>query len=72
VTPLANGFQVTGAATITGNGNFPPPFGGSSTLQINITGGNSVAFSNIQLTLTGDAAAHFGSQPVNGVVRSVK
>jgi len=72
VTPLTNGFRVTGTATITGNGNFPPPFGGSSTVQIDITGGNTVAFSNIQLTFGGNAVAHFGPQPVNGVVRTVR
>lgn len=72
VTQLTNGFRLTGPATITGNGNFPPPFGGSSTLQIDITGGNSVTFSNIQLTLTGDAVVHFGSQPINGVVLSFR
>lgn len=72
VTPLANGFRVSGTATVTGNGNYPPPFGPSSTLQIDITGGNSVAFSNIKLTFGGDAAGHFGSQPINGVVRNFK
>jgi hypothetical protein len=72
VTPLSNGFRVTGTATITGNGNFPPLFGGNNSVQIDVTGGNTIAFSNIQLTLIGDAANHFGSQPVNGVVRSAK
>ena len=72
VTPLANGFRVTGAATITGNGNFPPPFGGSSTLQIDVTGGNSVTLSNIKLTFGGDAATHFGTNPISGVVRTSK
>jgi hypothetical protein len=72
VTPLANGFRVNGTATITGNGSYPPPFGGSSTVQIDITGGNTVAYSNIKLTFGGDAVAHFGPQPVNGVVRTVK
>jgi len=72
VTPLANGFRVSGTATVTGNGNYPPPFGPSSTLQIDIIGGNSVAFSNIKLTFGGDAAGHFGSQAINGVVRSSK
>jgi hypothetical protein len=72
VTPLTNGFRVTGTATITGNGNYPPPFGGSSTLQVDITGGNTVTFSNIQMSFVGDAATHFGSQPINGVVRSFK
>ncbi|MCU1271738.1 MAG: hypothetical protein JWN74_3032 [Acidobacteriaceae bacterium] len=72
VTSLTNGFRVTGTATITGNGSYPPPFGGSSTVQIDITGGNTVAYSNIKLTFGGDAVAHFGPQPVNGVVRTVK
>lgn len=68
VTPLSNGFRVTGKAIITANGNFPPPFGGGSTLQIDVTGGNSVLPSNIKLFFGGDAAKHFGSQAVNGVV----
>jgi len=72
VTPVANGFEVTGPITITANGNFPPPFGIPSTATIDVTGGNTVAFSNIKVTLTGAAVAHFGSQPINGVVRSAK
>jgi len=72
VTPVANGFRVSGMATITANGTFPAPFGPSSTLQIDVTGGNSVTFSNIKLTFGGDAAGHFGTQAVNGVVRSFK
>jgi hypothetical protein len=75
VTQIANDhFRVTGPATITGNGKFPAPFGPNSTLTIDIFGDNSadnsVTFSNIQLTFSGDAPKHFGSQPVNGVVRS--
>jgi hypothetical protein len=69
VTPLANGFRVSGPAIVTGNGAFPAPFGPNSALQIDITGGNTIAYSNIQLTFTGDAVKHFGSQPINGVVR---
>jgi hypothetical protein len=72
VEPLTNGFRVTGAAIITGNGVFPPPFGGSSSVQIDITGGNGVTYSNIQMTFSGDAPAHFGAQPINGVVRSAR
>ncbi len=68
VTPIANGFRVTGTAMITGNGNYPPPFGGNSTLQIDVIGGNSLALSNIKVTFGGDAATHFGTQAVNGVV----
>jgi hypothetical protein len=71
VTPLANGFRVSGTGTVTASGN-PAPFGESSPLQIDITGGNSVAFSNIKLTLGAPAAGHFGSQALNGVVRSSK
>ena len=70
VTPLAHGFEVTGPIRITANGNFPPPFGTPSTATIDIVGGNTVVFSNIKVTLTGAAAAHFGPQPINGVVRS--
>lgn len=72
VTLLSNGFRVTGTATITGNGNYPPPFGGNTTVQIDVTGGNTVTYSNIQLSFIGDAALHFGSQPVNGVVRDFR
>ncbi len=72
VEPLTNGFRVTGTVTITGNGAYPPPFGPSSNVQIDITGGNSVTYSNIQMTFTGDAVAHFGAQPINGVVRSAR
>jgi hypothetical protein len=70
VTPLANGFRVTGAATITGNGAFPAPFGPNSTVQIDITGGNSVTFSNIRATFGGDATTHFGLHALSGVVRN--
>jgi hypothetical protein len=73
VTPIPNGFRVTGVATITGNGNFPPPdFGPNTTLQIDITGGNSVQFSNIAVTFVGDAANHFGMSAIHGVVRKSK
>lgn len=65
------GIEVTGPVTITGNGAFPPPFGPSSTLTVEITGGNSVPYSNLKVTFTGDAQTHFGMQAVNGVVRSV-
>lgn len=71
VTPIANGFRVTGPVVVTGSGN-PAPFGPDSTLQIDVTGGSLVTYSNIKLTFGGDAAAHFGTQPLNGVVRSAK
>jgi hypothetical protein len=70
VTQLANGFRVSGPATIIRNGNFPPDFGPNTTVQIDFIGGNIVTPSNIKPTFIGDAANHFGTQPVNGVVRN--
>lgn len=70
VTPLANGFRVTGVATVTLNGG-PTPFAPSQ-LTIDITGGDNVEFSNITLTFKEPAANHFGTQPLTGVVRRVK
>jgi hypothetical protein len=55
VTAIPNGIQITGPATITANGSWPPPFGSTiPTLTIQITGGtgeNSIAFSNITIVL---------------------
>jgi hypothetical protein len=76
VTPTATGFQVTGPATITKDGVFPPPFGSTlSVLTIEITGGtgdSSVRFSNITVLFGAPAAGHFGMAPLHGVVRSVQ
>jgi hypothetical protein len=66
------GFVLTGPVSITGNGN-PAPFEakGPSTLQVCITGGAQVPFSNVSLVLTGPATGHFGTHAINGVVRFV-
>jgi len=66
------GFVLTGTVSITGNGN-PAPFEtkGASTLQVCITGGADVPFSNVSLVLTGPATGHFGTHAINGVVRFV-
>jgi hypothetical protein len=64
VTPLENGFRVTGAATIAGNGD--QKF--LSEVTIDITGGTLIQFSNIQLTFGSPASNHFGTSPLNGVV----
>lgn len=63
------GVVVTGTATTTGNGS-PAPFEskGASTLQVCVTGGSTVSFSNMSLVYTGPAAAHFGTQAIHGVV----
>jgi hypothetical protein len=71
VTILANGFRVSGSAAVTGSGN-PAPFGLLSPVQIDITGGTAVSFSNIKVTFSTPAAGHFGTQPLDGVVNSVK
>ncbi|MEI9974884.1 MAG: hypothetical protein WDO73_24225 [Ignavibacteriota bacterium] len=68
----AAGLVVTGTATTTGNGS-PAPFEskGASTVQVCITGGSSVNFSNMTLVYTGPATSHFGPQAIHGVIRSV-
>jgi hypothetical protein len=65
-------FMVSGTANfIAANGN-PAPFekNGSSMLQVCITGGSNVTYSNMTLVFTGPAATHFGTQPIHGAVRS--
>jgi hypothetical protein len=68
VTSIANGFEVTGVATVSGNGN-PAPFGSSIPIVIDVTGGTNVRYSNIKLTFQSPADAHFGTEPLEGVVR---
>jgi hypothetical protein len=76
VTPTATGFQVTGPATITKDGAFPPPFGSTlPILTIEVTGGtgdSSVRFSNITVLFGAPAAGHFGMAPLHGVVHLVQ
>jgi len=63
------GFVVTGPVSITGNGSAAPfEAKGPSTLQVCITGGAEVPFSNVTLVLTGPATGHFGTHAINGVV----
>lgn len=67
-----SGVVVTTTAVTTGNGS-PAAFEskGSSTLQVCITGGSTVEFSNMSLVYTGPATSHFGPQPIHGVVTQV-
>jgi hypothetical protein len=72
-TPVTtDGFQVSGTVSLlTGNGsNAPfettPP---TSTLQVCVTGGNKVPYSNITLVFGAPATTHFGTQAIHGVVR---
>ena len=66
VAMLANGFRVAGTAIITSNGSLAG-FSGSS-VQVDITGGTAVQYSNIKVTFAGAAAGHFGPQQLDGVV----
>jgi hypothetical protein len=70
VTWLSNGFRISGPATITLNGN-PAPVS-PSLLVIDVTGGKDVKLSNITLTFGNPGSKHFGSEPLPGVVQSVK
>jgi len=69
--PTTTGFMISGSASISGNGGFPPfaPQGQLSPLTVCVTGGTQVGFSNITLVFGAPASGHFGSQAINGVVR---
>jgi hypothetical protein len=65
-------FMVSGPANfVTGNGN-PALFekNGQSMLQVCITGGSDVTYSNMTLMFTGPATTHFGTQAIHGAVRT--
>jgi Bacterial Ig domain len=68
------GFQLNGTVSlITGNGGkapFEPTTPPTSTLQVCITGGNTVPYSNMTMVFGGPAMNHFGTQAIHGVVRN--
>lgn len=66
VTYLSNGIRLTGTAIITSEGN-AAPFSGSP-IVVEITGGDTVQFSNMRLVFQGASVGHFGSQAYDGVV----
>ena len=66
VTPIANGYRISGNAIITGNGA-PAGFSGSP-VNVDITGAALVPYSNVKLVFGGGGVAHFGDQPIDGVV----
>jgi hypothetical protein len=69
--PTTSGFMVTGSASITANGGYPPfaPEGQTSPLTVCVTGGTQVGLSNITLVFGMPASGHFGSHAINGAVR---
>jgi hypothetical protein len=69
VTPITGGFEVTGAVTITKNGGPAPAALQGTMLVIDVTGGALVPYSNITLQFQNGATTHFGSNPLQGVVR---
>jgi len=63
---------IIGQPSITGNGSAAPfEAKGPSTLQVCITGGTEVEFSNVTMafTSTSPATVHFGTQAIHGVIR---
>jgi hypothetical protein len=66
VTAIANGYRITGAASITSNGA-TAPFSGSE-VTVDVTGGAALALAKVSVTFGGTAAGHFGDQPIEGVV----
>jgi hypothetical protein len=75
MTPVpTTGFQLNGTVSlVTGNGQVAPfeTTPPSSTLQVCVTGGTEVSFSNITLVWGGPATTHFGTQAIHGVVRTI-
>ena len=73
VAATTTGFAVVGMASTTGNGGNAPfaPDGEKSQLMVCITGSDKVPFSNITLMFApgSKASNHFGTVPINGVVR---
>jgi hypothetical protein len=69
-----DGLQIRGTVSlVTGNGG-PAPFETkppTSTLQVCVTGGVDVPFSNLSMVFGGPATTHFGPQAIHGVVHNV-
>jgi hypothetical protein len=66
VSELPNGFRLTGPAVITSNGA-TAGFTGSDVV-IDIVGNTALPFANVKILFGGAAVAHFGDQPLDGVV----
>jgi hypothetical protein len=72
VTQIANGFRVTGTAKFTLSGGAAPATIEPSPVVIEVTGGSEVQYSNVTLTFLAPGSNHFGSEPLPGVVYTVK
>jgi hypothetical protein len=65
VTPITGGVRLTGTAVITSNGSVA--FSNAS-IAVEITGGDTMRFSNMKLFFLGGDGGHFGPHAYNGVV----
>jgi hypothetical protein len=70
VTPITGGFKVTGTARVTLNGARAPI--SPSPVEVDITGGSIIPYSNITMTFALPASNHFGTEALAGVVRNVQ
>jgi len=67
VTAIPNGYRISGQAAITSNGALAG-FTGSQ-VDIELTGGTFLTFSNVKITFgSAGAIGHFGDLPLDGVV----
>ena len=70
VTKDANGnsvLTISGPGTFTGNGNLQAGFSGSQ-VEVTITGGNTIAYSNFAMVIGAPATSHYGTETFHGVV----
>jgi hypothetical protein len=68
---VITGTPSVGTPKISANGGSAPfDKNGPSGLQVCITGGTEVTFSNVTLAFSGPAKGHFGSLPIHGVVKT--
>lgn len=65
VSAIPGGVRLTGNAIVTTNGSV---LYAAVPVQVDITGGALIRFSNVKLTFLGQAIEHFGSQVYDGVV----
>jgi hypothetical protein len=65
LTPIQNGVRLTGNAIITSNGQLSFS---SSPIVVDLTGGDTVQFSNMKLWFQGASNEHFGSHAYDGAV----
>lgn len=74
VTRDANGnlrLTISGPGTFTGNGNLQAAYSGSH-VEVTITGGNTIPYSNFGMTISAPASQHYGDETFHGVVTRQK